>query len=141
MKSFAHRIIHLVLFTGLVVTFQNCGKIATDTAVSGDMTQHIALDLPDLQNAIKTDYTSILGRLPTQAEIDQAVAQIQAGLSSDQFKQQLAGSAEAIAAVTNVLVQALGPSASSLTSSINYFISQMEAGAVTLAQLKQMFGY
>lgn len=88
-----------------------------------------------LRKTIEKFYTDILGRAPTEAEIQAAISQIKSGLNPDQLRLQIAQSAEAINKIVNLLIQTLGNTAN-LTNILNSWINQLGNGA-TLNQLLQ----
>ena len=93
-----------------------------------------------LTQTITTLYNAILGRAPTQAEIDSAEAAIQGGiLNLTQLQQQISSGPEAITKIEQLLTQAMGSVGSSaMTALVAYWTQQLGSGSLTLQQIEKL---
>lgn len=135
-RTYSHALRAAAVLT-LTASIIACGnKPSVET--SGEMTQHIKFDQPDfnLEQGVKGYYQNILGRPPTQAELNQALAQLRSGfLNMQNFGTQLANSQEAMAKVGAIIQQTLGTMPNQ--AQVAAWAAQL-ANGLSLANIQQM---
>ncbi|MGZ3723305.1 MAG: hypothetical protein ACXVA9_10260 [Bdellovibrionales bacterium] len=125
--SLGVKLARLTVFILMALSLANCASNKSAPPEATPQSSTSALQSAAFDEVVKGLYAAILGRQPTAAELANAIALLQAGLTSTGLQQQLATSVESIYNITSHLV-ANGFSGMNLQTTIDQWVAQLANG-------------
>jgi hypothetical protein len=128
------KMILIPLLLGLVLSFQNCGP--TQVELGGGVATSAQLSVaPGTSEEIEGIFQSVLGRLPTAAELAQYTSLFSSGMSLSQLQTMLAGSSTTTSSLTTLLQSYFGNVSPATVSSYQNLIVK---NGFSMAQVESM---
>jgi hypothetical protein len=115
------KLVCLSFATGLVLSFQNCAPAQVE--LNGGVQTSAQLSVaPGTSEEIEGIFKTVLGRLPTAAELAQYASLLSSGMSSSQLQSLLAGSSTTSSSISALLQQYFGTTSPAMVSTYQNFI-------------------
>jgi len=138
MYKFTKRFSQVLTIILAMLTVTGCAKDNSSPDGSGSATQASSTATESqavIEEVIRGIYSNVLGRQPTQSELDTDVALVQAGLSTSAIQTALANSPEALEKVATLILQNFGTAiGTNFTATVASWIAALASGK-SLAQL------